>query len=138
MKIKLSRENDLFHFNAKNASNLNLDIDGSPSIGGENKGFTPMELMLSGMASCSTIDLLLILKKQKQIVDSINIEASAERMETPAKEFKSVHIHYILEGEIAGAKLERAIDLAISKYCSALLSLNPTIVVTSSFTVNGK
>jgi putative redox protein len=137
MKITLSRENEFFHFNAKNESNLNLNIDGSSSIGGENKGFSPMELMLSGMASCSTIDLLLILKKQKQLVSTINIEASAERMDTPAKEFKSVHLHYILEGEIVEKKLERAIDLAVSKYCSALLSLNPTIVITTDFSING-
>ncbi|RYM31290.1 OsmC family peroxiredoxin [Brumimicrobium glaciale] len=135
MKIKLDRKNEFFHFTAQNESGLSLEIDGSPEIGGENKGFRPMELMLSGIASCSTIDLLLILKKQKQVVEDISIETSGERSESDAKEFKSVHLHYILTGAISSSKLERAIDLAITKYCSALLSLDPNIEVTSSYEI---
>ncbi|WP_107037760.1 OsmC family protein [Brumimicrobium mesophilum] len=135
MKITLDRKNEFFHFTAQNESGLSLEIDGSPEIGGENKGFRPMELMLSGMASCSTIDLLLILKKQKQVVTDIKIETSGERSSGVAKEFKSVHLHYILTGEISSDKLERAIKLAITKYCSALLSLDPKIEVTSSYEI---
>jgi uncharacterized OsmC-like protein len=135
MKIKLDRKNEFFHFTAHNESGLSLEIDGSPEIGGENKGFRPMELMLSGIASCSSIDLLLILKKQKQVVKDINIEVSAERTTSAAKQFKSVHLHYILTGEISSSKLERAIDLAITKYCSALLSLDPNIEVASSYEI---
>lgn len=135
MKIKLNRVNKHFHFEARNESNVLLNIDASPEIGGEDKGFRPMELMLSGMASCSTIDLLLILKKQKQIVSDIKIEATAERTETSSKEFKSVNLHYVLTGEISINKLERAIDLALTKYCSAILSINPNISVTTSYTV---
>lgn len=136
MKIKLDRKNEFFHFTAQNESGLSLEIDGSPEIGGENKGFRPMELMLSGIASCSTIDLLLILNKQKQVVEDINIEISGKRSNSAAKQFKSVHLHYILKGDISSSKLERAIDLAITKYCSALLSLDPKIEVTSSYEVN--
>ncbi len=136
MKITLNRENKHFHFKAKNDSNILLNIDASADIGGENKGFRPMELMLSGIASCSSIDLLLILKKQKQIVDNIKIEASAERTTTNSKAFKSVNLHYILDGEIAPLKLERAIDLALTKYCSAILSLNPEVIISSSYVIN--
>ncbi|PWH86729.1 OsmC family protein [Brumimicrobium oceani] len=135
MKIKLDRKNEFFHFTAQNESGLSLEIDGSPEIGGENKGFRPMELMLSGIASCSTIDLLLILKKQKHLVSDIRIETSGERSSSPAKEFTSVHLHYILTGEISSDKLERAINLAITKYCSAILSLHPDIKVTSSYEI---
>jgi|SRR5690554_1121974 len=135
MKITLNRKNEFFHFTAQNESGLSLEIDGSPEIGGENKGFRPMELMLSGMASCSTIDLLLILKKQKQLVSDIRIETSGERSSSPAKEFTNVHLHYILTGEISSDKLERAINLAITKYCSAILSLHPDIKVTSSYEI---
>jgi len=136
MKVTLNRENKYFYFIAENESNLLLNIDGSSSIGGENKGFSPMELMLSGMASCSTIDLLLILKKQKQIVDNIKIVATAERTDTKSKAFKSVNLHYILDGVISSLKLQKAIDLALTKYCSAILSLNPDVIITSSYHIN--
>ena len=138
MKITLNRKNEHFHFKAVNESNLELNIDASPEIGGEDKGFRPMELMLSAVASCSSIDLLLILKKQKQEVVHIKIEATAKRTATNSKEFESVNLHYILDGEIKVQKLERAIDLALTKYCSAILSLNPIIEVTSSFSINGE
>src|SRR5690554_7429749 len=106
MKITLNRKNEFFHFAAQNESGLNLEIDGSPEIGGENKGFRPMDLMLSGIASCSNIDLLLILKKQKQVVKEIDIEVSAERATSDAKEFKNVYLHYLITGEISSDKLE--------------------------------
>ena len=136
MKITLNRENKHFHFKAKNDSGILLNIDASADIGGENKGFRPMELMLSGIASCSSIDLLLILKKQKQSVDNIKIEATAERTTTSSKAFKSVNLHYILDGKIEPLKLERAINLALTKYCSAILSLNPDVIVSSSYVIN--
>ena len=135
MKIKLNRKNKAFHFKAKNESNLSLDIDGSPEIGGENKGFRPMELLLSGIASCSTIDLLLILKKQRQVVEDIRIEASAERTLEDSKKFKSIHLHYLIYGKISPVKLEKALKLSLTKYCSALQSLDSEININSSYKI---
>lgn len=135
MKLSLERKNNAFHFEAKNDTGLLLNIDGSPEIGGEEKGFRPMELMLSGIASCSTIDLLLILKKQRQTVENIKIEAYAERTKDDSKKFKSIELHYIVFGEIANLKLEKAIDLSITKYCSAIQSLQPEIEIKTSFSI---
>tara|TARA_R110002050_G_scaffold268372_1_gene410402 strand:- start:11 stop:421 length:411 start_codon:yes stop_codon:yes gene_type:complete len=136
MKVTLTRKNKAFHFEAINEADLILNIDGSPEIGGENKGFRPMELLLSGIASCSTIDLLLILKKQRQAVEDIKIEGTAERSTEAAKEFKKIHLHYIIEGEVVTDKMEHAIDLSINKYCSAIQSLSPAIEITTSFKIN--
>jgi uncharacterized OsmC-like protein len=135
MKITINRQNKAFHFRAKNESNLNLDIDASFEIGGENNGFRPMELLLSGIATCSTIDLLLILKKQKQIVEDITIEAIAERTTEDSKKFKSIQLHYLVYGEISPVKMEQALALSITKYCSAIQSLDPAIRIKSSYKI---
>ena len=111
MKVTLTRKNKAFHFEAINEADLILNIDGS-------------------------IDLLLILKKQRQAVEDIKIEATAERSIEAAKEFKKIHLHYSVEGEVATDKMEHAIDLAINKYCSAIQSLSPAIEITTSFKIN--
>ena len=66
MEVKLKRVNKAFHFEAVNENKIKVNIDASPAIGGEDKGVRPMELLLMGVAGCASIDLGLILKKQKQ------------------------------------------------------------------------
>lgn len=135
MKLFLERKNNAFHFEAKNETGLTLSTDGSPEIGGENKGFRPMELVLSGIASCSSIDLLLILKKQRQIVNDIKIEVTAKRNENDSKSFKEIHLHYIISGNIKLSKMDQALELSITKYCSAIQSLNPEITINTSYKI---
>ena len=135
MRIHLKRKNQAFNFEAENESGLRLNTDGSPQIGGENLGFRPMELVLTGVASCSTIDLLLILKKQRQEVTDIEIIADAVRTEDDAKRFEKISLTYIVSGKVEETKLQKAIDLALTKYCSAVLSLNPDIEIKSEYKI---
>ena len=79
MKIKLQRQNDYYHFIAQNESGAELHLDASPSIGGQNKGFRPMESLLAGLGGCSAIDIISILKKQRQQIDDFKIEIDADR-----------------------------------------------------------
>ena len=67
MKIVINRLNDAVHFEGTNAHGNTIHMDGSPEIGGEGKGVRPMELLLFGVAACSSIDVVSILKKMKQI-----------------------------------------------------------------------
>ena len=66
MKIELNRLNDAFHLEAVNEQGKTVHIDASPDIGGTNQGMRPMQLVLTAMGGCSTIDIINILKKQKQ------------------------------------------------------------------------
>lgn len=135
MKIILERKNNATHFEAKNETGLLLNIDGSAQVGGENKGFRPMELLLSGIASCSTIDLLIILNKQRQLVNDIAIEVVAERTRDDSKKFAKIHLHYKVQGCIEPSKMSRALDLSIIKYCSAIQSLNAEVIITTSYKI---
>ena len=64
MKITLDRINENFAFEVKDADGHNMIIDTGVGNGGDNKGFTPMQLLLIGAAGCSAIDVVHILKKQ--------------------------------------------------------------------------
>ena len=79
MNIKLERKNTAYHFEAINESGQIVNIDANPSIGGENKGARPMELLIMGLGGCSAIDILLILKKQKIEPTGLSISIDADR-----------------------------------------------------------
>lgn len=135
MKVNLKRVNQAFHYEAKNEDNIVVNIDANPAIGGEGKGSRPMELVLMGLGGCASIDLGLILKKQRQVLDDYQVEVSATRDETPSKAFKSINVHFVLTGSLDADKVEKAIDLTLTKYCSVALSLNKEIEITATYTI---
>ena len=135
MKVNLVRKNKAFHFEASTSDNLVVNIDGNPAIGGEGKGARPMELLLMGLGGCASIDLGLILKKQRQVLEDYQVTVSGQRHEDAGKSFKTIDLHFELKGDLAEAKVEKAIELTLEKYCSVALSLNKDIEVNYSYTI---
>jgi putative redox protein len=135
MKVNLKRVNKAFHYEAFTDDSIKVDIDANQVIGGEGKGTRPMELVLMGVGGCASIDLGLILNKQKQALTDYSVEITAERNDNTAKNFKSINLHFNLYGELDAHKVERAIDLTLTKYCSVVLSLNKEITITSSYSI---
>lgn len=136
MKISLQRLNDAVHMEAVNESGATLQIDGTEEIGGINAGFRPMQMLLAAAGGCSAIDVVGILKKQRQNPDDLKIEISGDRVSVDTySEFKSIHIHFILAGDLDENKVARAIDLSLSKYCSVSKMLEKTATITSSFEI---
>jgi len=133
MKVNIKRVNNALHYEAFTEDKIKVNIDANPSIGGEGKGTRPMELLLMGVAGCASIDLGLILKKQKLELLDYNVEVTAERNENVAKNFKSINLHFILFGNLDDAKVTRAIELTLTKYCSVALSLDKEIEITSTY-----
>ena len=119
MKIELNRLNDAVHFEATGSSSkVKVHIDGSPEIGGQGLGVRPMELVLMALGSCSSLDLISILKKQRQEISSFSVDVDAERREEVPNIFTKIHILFKLSGNIEQAKAEKAAELAVKKYCS--------------------
>ncbi len=133
MTVELVRVDDAFHFEATGLSGVAVDIDAATDIGGHNLGARPMEMLLMGLASCSAIDVILILKKQKQQIDDfrLSVEGLREKGATPAP-FQKIHITYKLTGPLDPDKVKRAVDLSMDKYCSATAQLRPTSEITYS------
>ena len=136
MKITLKRLDDAFHLEALNEDGCKIETDGSPAIGGSNKGMRPMQLLLAAAGSCSSIDIISILKKQKQKLKDLEVEVTGEREQdkVPAL-FTDIHIHFKLYGEVTEEKAKRAVDLSMEKYCSVVKTLEKTANVSSSFEV---
>lgn len=119
IRIEFNRLNDAFHFSAENEMGNTVHLDASPDIGGTNQGMRPMQMMLAAMGGCSAIDIINILRKQRQELRDMKITVTGERQKdkVPAL-FEHVHAHYRFFGDLDPEKVEKAITLSIEKYCS--------------------
>ena len=131
IKIELNRLNDAFHFQANNENGNVVHIDASPDIGGTNQGMRPMQMLLAAMGGCSSIDVVNILKKQKQDLQDIKVTVTGEREEGVVPSlFVKVHAHFKLFGNLDKDKAEKAVALSVDKYCSVAKTLEKTATVT--------
>ncbi len=137
MKISIKRTDNDFAMEAKNEEGNTITMDGPPNLGGHNSGFRPTQLLLAAVGGCSAIDVVMILKKQKQRIDSFEIEVDGEKEKVEEYSlFKDITIHFKLKGEIELEKAERAVQLSIEKYCSVSKTLEPTAKINYKVTVN--
>lgn len=137
MKIHLKRTDRDFGLEAQNEEGNTLLMDASTDIGGNGKGMRPMQVLLSALGGCSAIDVILILRKQKQTVTSFEIELEAEREKINEYSlFKDITLHFKIKGEVEFEKAERAIQLSLEKYCSLAKTLEPTASIHYTLTVN--
>lgn len=122
--IEINRIDEDYGFEAKDANGNIVRMDTSPETGGHNFGARPMQLLLMGLGGCSGIDIVSILKKQRQVIKNFRTTIQGER--EPGKEpslWTTVKIVFELEGEIDKDKAERACALSIEKYCSVAETL---------------
>lgn len=139
MQVTLQLQNDAMHFVATNEAGQSIDLDGSPAIGGNDLGVRPMENLLMSLGGCSGIDVQLILKKQRQKADSLNITISAERQKdvTPSL-FEDIHVLFTLTGDLDKNKLNKAVDLSMQKYCSVAKILEKSSTIHYAIDLNGE
>ncbi len=119
VEIELTRAEGDFGFEARDANGHIVKMDSNPESGGVNFGVRPMQLLLMGLGGCSGIDIVSILKKQRQVIESFDMKIEGER-EAGAEPslWKAVKIVFILTGNIDADKAKRACALSMDKYCS--------------------
>lgn len=123
-RIILNRIDDAYAFEAKDANNHSLRMDAAASFGGHDAGIRPMQTLLAALGGCSGVDIVSILLKQRQKIDSFRmiIEGEREQEKEPAL-WKEVHITFSFSGEVEKEKAEKACALSIDKYCSVAATL---------------
>lgn len=138
MKTTLNRVNNNYHFELKNERGHIVNVDNKAAFGGDDLGASPMELILMGVAGCSAIDIISILKKQKQEIISFKAEVDGLRVQIQdAKPFKEISVVFFLEGPIDEDKAARAAQLSFEKYCSVSKTLEPTATIHYKVVLNG-
>lgn len=124
IKIELNRVDDGYAFEGRDSSGHTVKMDAAEEIGGHNSGIRPMQLLLMSLGGCSGIDIVSILKKQRQEVTNFNIsiEGEREKDKIPAL-WKQVNVTFKFSGNIDADKAKKACALSIDKYCSVAATL---------------
>ncbi len=113
-----------------------VTMDVAPEVGGRNLGLRPMEMVLLGLGGCTAIDVLHMLRKGRQPITDMRVELDAERADDAPKVFTRIHLHFVVTGAgLDPHKIERAIKLSATKYCSASMMLNKTAEMTHDFEI---
>lgn len=135
MEIKLKRKSGKFNFEATNEGGFTVELDANPAIGGEGKGFRPMEMMLIGLGGCSGIDVVNILTKQKEPLIDIQIDINATRIAEEPSIFEVINVQFNLYGDLSQKKVERALALTLDKYCSVANILSRSATINFTYTI---
>ena len=121
---------------ARGGSNHWVVMDGPEEFGGFSAGTRPMEMILIGLAGCSAMDVLSILKKKRVKLDDFSMQVEAERAEDHPKVFTKIHLHYIFTGKAIKAKdVERSIELSQDKYCGASAMLRKAAEISFDYEI---
>jgi putative redox protein len=125
-------------FEADPPTGNKFTMDAHPESGGENHGPTPVETLLGAVAACGAMDVIAILEKKRQKVDSYRIEVDGTRPpqgEYP-RPFLTMSVKHVVRGEnIDPAALKRAVELSDEKYCSVLATLRSSPKITSEWEI---
>lgn len=118
-------------FAGTSASGHSLVMDSDKQV-----GMSPMEMLLISTACCSAVDLVMILRKGRQKVVDAWVEISGTRREEMPRYYTRVEMHFVVKGKaVDPAKVERAIELARDKYCSASAQLSALAEIETSYEV---
>jgi len=102
----------------------------SVQLSGNKEAVSPMESVLMAAASCSAIDVEMILKKMRQDVTSITVEVEGKRADAVPAVFTHIHMHYIVNGEVKEDKALKAVTMSMEEYCSVSIMLSKAVEIT--------
>jgi len=121
---------DELTFAAQTGSGHQIVLDGQKEAGA-----SPMEMLLVGMAGCTAIDVVHILKRQRQPIEGLEVTVRGERAEDHPKVYTHISVEYVARGPLDADKVQRAIALSEEKYCSASAMLGAVAHIASSFRI---
>jgi putative redox protein len=122
-------------FTATNENGVSTVMDAT-DLEGRAAGVTPMQLLLMALGGCTGIDVVTILKKQRQNLTMLTLNVTGQRRSDPPRYYEKIHVEYVLKGSnLDERKVQRAIQLSEEKYCSVSASLKDRSEITSSYKI---
>jgi putative redox protein len=111
---------------------------GAPILTGndpDGPGAKPSDLLPLSLAACTVYDVVVILRKQRQDLQGLEVRVTSEQDEDPPWTFRAIHMHFLVHGAVDDRKVARAIDLSESKYCSVAATLRSVVRLSHSHEV---
>jgi putative redox protein len=135
MEAKVTWNKNL-SFTGSGIGQFTIPLDAEQEVGGNDEGFEPMQLIAIGLAGCTGMDTISILKKKQQDVTGFKVLVHAERATEFPKVFTHITLEYIVEGHnVSPAAVERSIELSATKYCPAQAMLSKACTIEHKFTI---
>ncbi|HDL02686.1 MAG TPA: OsmC family peroxiredoxin [candidate division Zixibacteria bacterium] len=123
-------------FDGISAFGLPISIDGTKKTGGTEQGYKPTQLVMYGLAGCTGVDVVIILKKMRQELTGLEVEVKASQPDEYPKPFNRIDIKYTLRGKnLDRSKVERAIKLSEEKYCAVSLTMKGVAKIETSIEI---
>ena len=123
-------------FTARDAYGHALTVDAPEGTGAPFSGFMPGELLLTSLAGCSGIDVVEILRKQRQEVLHLDITTTGTQQPDPPWRWEEIELHYVVTGRgLSRTAVERAIRLSETRYCSVGATLRPGVRISSTYKI---
>lgn len=114
-------------FDVLGGSGHHITLDAAEHGGGHDRGFRPMEMLLVGLAGCTAMDVISILRKKRQHVTGYDVQVRGERAEDHPMVYKDITVEHIITGHgVDPSAVARAIELSETKYCGAGATLSKT------------
>lgn len=133
LKTVLTWHEDMYMTADTGVAKVNLDAH--PEHGGKGKGQSPKELVLSGLAGCTAMDVISILRKMRSLPRSLHVEVEADQTKEHPKVFSRIHLRYIAAG-VDKEKLEKAVQLSQDQYCGVSAMLKKTAEISFEIMVS--
>jgi putative redox protein len=135
MEAKVIWKNKL-SFTSTGMNRFTIPLSAELAVGGDDKGFEPMELIAIGLAGCTAMDVISILQKKRQDITAFEVQVHADRATEFPKVFTNIIIEYIVEGHnVEPAALERSIELSTTKYCPAQAMLGKACNIEHKYSI---
>ena len=123
-------------FTATTEEGDSLVMDTDAEGGGEGHGFRPVKLVLVGLGGCTGMDIIWILKRQRQEVTGLHMKITGTRRKKDPKYYEAIQIEYVVHGRnLRESAVKRAIELSEKKYCSVRGIFRPDVKVTTSYRI---
>jgi putative redox protein len=123
-------------FNAESGSGHHVTLDAAEHGGGQDAGFRPMELLLVGLAGCTGMDVISILRKKRQEVTGYEVHVTGVRAEDHPMVFVEITVEHVVTGHrIQPGAVARAIELSEERYCGAGAMLGKVARLTHTYRI---
>src|SRR5215472_5910677 len=121
-------------FEVQAGSGHHVTLDAAEHGGGHNEGFRPMELLLAGLAGCTGMDVISILRKQRQQVTDYEVHVTGIRAEEHPMVFVEITVEHTVTGHhIQPEAVARAIQLSEERYCGVGAMLGKVAHLTHTY-----
>lgn len=134
-KVSVTWQREDLLLEAENDTGNTITLDSGAAGGGKNRGPRPLQLLLMGLAGCTSMDVISMLQKMREPLEDFRVEVSAEQATEHPHVYTAIHVEYIVVGDVKEESVRKAIRLSEERYCSVNAMLRQAAPITSSYRI---